>query len=51
MIALTFQEAIHNVRGFFKTHSGKHISSQLAVLLSLALGRVFSQSEKITFVA
>jgi hypothetical protein len=47
-----FQEAIHNAGGFFKTHSGKHISSWLAVLLSLALGHgVFSQSEKTTFVA
>jgi hypothetical protein len=46
-----FQEAIHNAGGFFKTHSGEHISSQLAVLLSLALGHVFSQYEKTNFVA
>ena len=27
MIALTFQEAIHNAGCFFKTHSGEHIST------------------------
>jgi hypothetical protein len=51
-IALTYQEAIYNAGGFFKTHSGERISSWLAVLLSLALVHgVFSQSEKTTFVA
>jgi hypothetical protein len=43
MIALMFQEAIHNAGGFSKLTLEN--TSRLAVLLSLALGRVFSQSE------